>query len=71
MALELQAGCAREVVRWRDVLARDGGTVVSAALGGERRVLHWRHYPAGDVYDPASHAQYFYHAHPRDARGCA
>jgi hypothetical protein len=23
----------------------------------------WRHYPAGDAYDPVSHAQYFYHRH--------
>ena len=58
-------------MRWRDALAHHGGTVVSATLGGERRVFHWRHYPAADVYDPASHAQYFYHAHPRDARAVA
>jgi len=58
-------------VHWRDALVRDGHTVVSAALGGEPRVFHWRHYPAGDVYDPASHAQYFYHAHPRDSRAAA
>ncbi len=43
---------------------RDGRTVVSAALGGDTRVFHWRHYPAGDVYDATTHAQYFYHAHP-------
>lgn len=63
-ALEWQARCGAEVVRWRDALARDGRTVVSAALGGAARIFHWRHYPAGDVYDPATHAQYFYHAHP-------
>lgn len=63
-ALERQARCGEDVVRWRDTLARDGGTVVSAALGGATRIFHWRHYPAGDVYDPATHAQYFYHAHP-------
>jgi len=28
----------------------------------------WRHYPKGEVYDPASHAQYFYHVHPADRR---
>lgn len=63
-ALERQAHCGEAVVRWRDALARDGRTVVSAALGGATRIFHWRHYPAGDVYDPATHAQYFYHAHP-------
>jgi hypothetical protein len=28
----------------------------------------WRHYPKGEVYDPASHAQYFYHVHPAHIR---
>src|SRR5207237_5021898 len=23
----------------------------------------WQRYPAGEVYDPANHAQYFYHCH--------
>lgn len=67
-ALERQARYGEAVVRWRDALARDGRTVVSAALGGATRIFHWRHYPAGDVYDPATHAQYFYHAHPPQPR---
>jgi len=71
IALERQARYGAEVVRWRDALVHDGRTVVSAALGGETRVFHWRHYPAGDVYDPATHAQYFYHAHPPQPRAAA
>ncbi len=66
--LALQAEYGREVIRWRDALAREGQTVVSAVLGGEGRVFQWRHYPVGDVYDPATRAQYFYHAHARGAR---
>ena len=27
----------------------------------------WRHYPDGEAFDPASHAQYFYHRHPAPA----
>jgi hypothetical protein len=27
-------------------------------------MTEWRHYPPGEVYDPQTHAQYFYHAHP-------
>ena len=27
-------------------------------------IVDWRHYPEGEVYDPASHSQYFYHRHP-------
>lgn len=63
-ALERLARCGEDVVRWRNALAHDGRTVVSTALGGATRIFHWRHYPAGDVYHPAAHAQYFYHAHP-------
>lgn len=31
---------------------------------GEGEAAAWRHYPEGEVYDPASHAQYFFHHHP-------
>lgn len=71
IALELQARCGQDAVRWQDFLARDGRTVVSASLGSETRVFHWRHYPAGDVHDPVTHAQYFYHAHPPEPGGPA
>jgi hypothetical protein len=36
--------------------------VVGEALAGQA-IEPWRHYPAGDAYDGATHAQYFYHAH--------
>jgi hypothetical protein len=50
-------------------LGKSGGTVVTAALAGAVSCEPWRHYPAGDVYDPRSHAQFFYHAHPEGERG--
>ncbi len=31
-------------------------------------IVDWRHYPEGEAYDPASHAQYFYHRHPGPAK---
>jgi hypothetical protein len=31
-------------------------------------LVDWRHYPQGEVYDPRSHAQYFYHVHPAHRR---
>lgn len=30
--------------------------------------VEWQHYPLGDVYDPRSHSQYFYHIHPPGQR---
>jgi hypothetical protein len=30
------------------------------------RFAAWRRYPEGEIYDPVSHAQYFYHIHPAE-----
>ena len=53
--------CAREI-------ARTGRSVVEHLLGTEHPGEPWRHYPPGDVYDPLSHAQYYYHLHPEAER---
>jgi hypothetical protein len=37
--------------------------MVREAVGKSGKITDWRHYPDGDVYDAASHAQYFYHRH--------
>ena len=51
----------------RDALARSGSTMLQHATGGTGDIAPWRHYPEGEVYDPDSHAQYFYHRHPGPA----
>jgi hypothetical protein len=48
----------------RCALAASGSTLAREAVGEGGGLGDWRHYPAGDVYDPSSHAQYFYHRHP-------
>lgn len=48
----------------RREMAASGTSPLAEALQGAVPIYEWRHYPAGDVCDPASHAQYFYHAHP-------
>jgi uncharacterized protein DUF6969 len=42
----------------REVTGTDGGD------GSDGGLIDWRHYPEGEVYDAATHAQYFYHRHP-------
>jgi hypothetical protein len=45
--------------------------ILAALAPGAETWADWRHFPPGDVYDPRSHAQYFYHVHPpgrREAR---
>lgn len=46
----------------RAELAARGSTVIAEATGGAE-IADWRHYPAGEVYDPRTHAQVFYHRH--------
>jgi hypothetical protein len=52
--------------RCHAAFAASGTTPLGAATGGGE-IAAWRHFPAGDLYDPASHAQYFYHRHPEAA----
>jgi hypothetical protein len=66
--LERMAASGREVVECHRVLAKTGDSVVGEVLRGHDVFYEWTHYPAGDVYDPETHAQFFYHAHPPDQR---
>jgi Domain of unknown function (DUF6969) len=52
----------------RERLAAGGRGILYGIVPSRAEPAEWRHYPEGDVYDPVSHAQYFYHAHPADAR---
>ncbi|MFQ5347114.1 MAG: hypothetical protein ACE5ED_04615 [Rhodothalassiaceae bacterium] len=51
------------------VLAKTEDNVVGEVLRGQGTFYEWDHYPKGDVYDPETHAQYYYHAHPAELRG--
>jgi hypothetical protein len=59
----MQAAAA-VVAACRNALAASGGDILGETAAGEETFADWRHYPAGEVYDPKSHAQYFYHTHP-------
>ena len=66
--LEAMAAQGRAVAACEAALAAGGG-VLAVALAGAAAAVDWQHYPAGDVHDPNSHAQFFYHAHPTGERG--
>lgn len=63
-ALEAMAAAGREIERARRGLDQAGHNVVSALLEARGPFYEWDHYPAGDVHDVSTGAQYFYHAHP-------
>jgi hypothetical protein len=62
------AESGRALVDCARAMAAAGTSPLAEALQGVSPVYEWRHYPEGDVYDPDSHAQYFYHAHPAGER---
>lgn len=66
--LEQIAAAGRRVRDCMETLARRGASVVSEAVAGTGGFFEWRHYPESDVYDPESHAQFYYHAHPAATR---
>lgn len=62
------AAAGQALIASEQAMAAAGTSPVAEALQGAAPLYEWRHYPAGDIYDPASHAQYFYHAHPPGER---
>jgi len=61
--IEPMVSAATVIGDCRRELAARSRTIVSEVLG-DTPPSEWRHYPDGEVYDPKSHAQYFYHSHP-------
>jgi len=53
-----------EIDLCQSVLAKGGLTVLTETLRDAGDVATWTHYPEGDVFDPATGAQWFYHCHP-------
>ena len=66
LAAMLEAG--REVLEWRRILAKTGDNVVAIVLRHQGAFYVLDHYPKGDVFDPESHAQWYYHAHDKKER---
>jgi len=66
--LEAMRRAAAEVVECCRVLGNTGDNIVGELLRDAGTFYEWNHYPEGDVYDPASCAQYYYHAHPQELR---
>jgi Domain of unknown function (DUF6969) len=67
-ALDAMAAAGQALIECRRAMAASGTSPLAEALQGAAPIYEWRHYPGGDIYDPASHAQYFYHAHPPGER---
>jgi len=67
-SLQAMLDAGREVLEWRRILAKTGDNPVGEVLKHEGPFYVLDHYPKGDVYDPESHAQWYYHAHDKAER---
>lgn len=61
-----EAEAAARLRECRAALAARGSNVVRELVGGGAAdaITDWRHYPDGEVYDPVTHVQFFFHRHP-------
>lgn len=59
---------AAEAIASATALADSGTNPVTEALGGTDVMEEWAHFPAGDVVDPTTHSQFYYHAHAAEER---
>lgn len=61
--LEAMRAAGEEILECRRVLLKGGLNVVGEMLRGQGEFVEYEHYPADDVFDAETHAQYYYHAH--------
>lgn len=66
--LEAMLDAGGRVLETKRILDNTGDNVVGELLRDSASFYEWNHYPEGDVFDPRSNAQYYYHAHPKDDR---
>jgi hypothetical protein len=59
---------ALEAVECIRVLTKSGGNLVGEVLRGNGEFTEWDHYPPDDIFDPESHTQFYFHAHPPETR---
>lgn len=66
--LEDLAGAAEEVVNCHRVLAKTGDNIVGELLKDVETFFEWDHYPDGDIFDPETFSQFYYHTHAKGER---
>ena len=66
--LETMRDAGDRVLECLRVLNLTDDNIVGELIKNEATFFEWNHYPDGDVYDPVSHSQYYYHTHPQEER---
>jgi hypothetical protein len=68
MRVQSMLAAGNDVLDIQQSLAAKRSNLVAELLRGEADFFEQLHYPAGDVFDPATGAQYYYHAHRNEDR---
>lgn len=66
MSGEARERALAEIAFCESVLAKASLNVLTETFRDAQGVVAWEHYPPGDVFDPASGSQWFYHCHPAE-----
>lgn len=61
---ETRREAAQQALFCEKVLAKSGSNVLLETLREASSVAAWEHFPPGDVFDPETGAQWYYHSHP-------
>jgi len=67
--LETMLDAGRWVLECHRVLQRTSDNIVGEVLRDNGTFTELDHYPPGDVFDPTSFSQYYYHAHRNNEHG--
>ncbi len=67
--LEDMASAGAQILECYRVLEKGGSNVVGEVLRGQGTFYEFNHYPDGDIYDPDTHSQFYYHSHREGEHG--
>jgi hypothetical protein len=67
--LRSMLAAGHDILECYRVLERGGLNIVSEVLREGGSFYEWNHYPDGDIFDPDSHGQHYYHAHRDEEHG--
>ena len=67
--LENMAEAGQQVINCYRVLTKSNDNLVGEILKGQGTFYEMEHYPPGDIFDPESDSQYYYHAHRAGEHG--
>ena len=67
--LEAMADAGHWVLECYRVLQKSADNIVGEVLRGQGTFYELNHFPPGDIFDPDSNCQYYYHAHRENEHG--